>query len=236
MGYTRYKRIMPINEYIINEFKVGIIGIPHKIKNIDRLIKACDLIKNNFNINIKLCLHIPLFEDDNMKIEFLDLLYTINNKDIFIITYGMYNYEEMSNWFSQINCYINVSSAEGWSYTPREALYLGIPTIITNIPLHDELCASDYFNIIHILNNNKIKVSLDNDIYDTYAYLYEIYIKDIINSIMYVYNNYNLCLIKSSKGSQWIKDKWNNEDITRKIYLKTLGDILSPSPPSGLTK
>ncbi|MEZ4548823.1 MAG: hypothetical protein R3B51_14430 [Thermodesulfobacteriota bacterium] len=50
-----------------------------------------------------------------------------------------------SEWYAGLSCYVFPSSGEGWSFTPRESLYLGIPTLITDIPVHDELVRSGYY-------------------------------------------------------------------------------------------
>ncbi len=39
------------------------------------------------------------------------------------------------------NCYAYPSSGEGWSFTPRESLFLGVPTVVSAIPVHAELRA-----------------------------------------------------------------------------------------------
>jgi hypothetical protein len=218
-GYNRYKKIMKIRSINDGEFRIGIIGIPSKRKNIDILIKACDLIKSLYKINIKLFIHIPLFYFNTTKIDLLNTLYTIDNKDIILLSYGIYTYEQMSEWYSNLHCYICVSSGTGWSYTPRESLYLSIPTIITNIPIHTELCNSGYYIIIDIINNDKQDAYFEflNDVCGKW---HEVKIHDIVKSILYVYNNYNICVDISMKGSLWIESQWVNKDISEFIIHK----------------
>ena len=219
LGYTRFKRMVSLNDYILDDYRIGIICVPYKIKNIDKLIHACDSIKNIHKINIKLYIHIPYFLYDNMRIDLLNILYEIDNKDIIHISYGYYDYNQMSEWFSILHTYINVSSSEGWSYTPRESLYLEIPTIITNIPVHHELCNSGFYTIINIKDNLCIPAFLES-IHENCGTCYDIHKQDIVNGILYVYSNYNLCSIKSRKGSLWIKNLWKNQDIPNTIYKK----------------
>ena len=125
----------------------------------------------------------------------------------------------MSEWYAKLHCYICVSSGTGWSYTPRESLYLSIPTIITNIPLHNELCNSGYYIVIDIMNNDKQDAYFEflNDVCGKW---HEVKIHDIVKSILYIYNNYNICVDISMKGSIWIESQWVNKDISEFIIHK----------------
>ena len=46
---------------------------------------------------------------------------------------------EFERWWSDIDCYILCSSGEGYSYTPREAILRGIPTIVSDCTAHKVL-------------------------------------------------------------------------------------------------
>ena len=56
------------------------------------------------------------------------------------LTEGMLSREENIDFFRDIDCYVLVSKAEGFSITPREALAAGIPCILSNNTAHKTIC------------------------------------------------------------------------------------------------
>jgi hypothetical protein len=47
--------------------------------------------------------------------------------------------DELDKWWEDIDCYILCSAGEGYSYTPREAILRGIPTIVSDCTAHSVL-------------------------------------------------------------------------------------------------
>lgn len=47
--------------------------------------------------------------------------------------------DELNKWWEDIDCYILCSAGEGYSYTPREAILRGIPTIVSDCTAHSVL-------------------------------------------------------------------------------------------------
>ena len=213
-GYVRYKKI-DVN-HNSNEFKIGFLGDPLKRKNIDKIIYVCSNLKKI--INIKLFIHIPKFKYEKNKIQLLNILNEIENKEIISFSHDIKDYNEISKWYSNLNCLICLSSIDGWSYTPRESLYLGIPTIITNIDTHKELCESGFYEVIDISKNKDISIHIES-INKEYV-VKNINTEQIKNSILNVYNNYKSFLIKSNSGKEWIKNMWINNDIGNFIIKK----------------
>lgn len=55
-----------------------------------------------------------------------------------------FSQQEYLEWFKSIDCYVYPSMGEGFSITPREALALGIPTIISNNSVHKTICKTGF--------------------------------------------------------------------------------------------
>jgi glycosyltransferase involved in cell wall biosynthesis len=44
--------------------------------------------------------------------------------------------------FGKIDCYVNISQGEGFSYQPREAMFFGVPVIVSDNTAHHTICKS----------------------------------------------------------------------------------------------
>lgn len=122
------------------KFTIGFLGVPVARKNLETLIKAIEILKNDIP-NIELKVHISKYYSELEAIQFPD-------SEIFNVSYGFKEDNELNEWYSSLDCYIFPSSGEGWSFTPRESLSLGIPTIISNCPVHKDL--SDFSCMIDL--------------------------------------------------------------------------------------
>ena len=69
------------------------------------------------------------------------------------------NREEYITWISSLDVYCFISSGEGYSVTPREALHLGVPTILLDAHIHSEF--SHLPGIIKVESAGK-KLSIPN--------------------------------------------------------------------------
>lgn len=169
--------------YQINKkrFTIGFNGVPVERKNLKLLINVViELGKTIPNILLKI--HISKY--------YLEMtpLQSINSKHI-EISYGTKNDYEMSKWYSSLDCYIFPSSGEGWSFTPRESLSLGIPTIISECPVHNEIC--------QFCETIPIPICSDN----------------IKLSILSLYNNIDFFKKLASYGSKYVHTYNNNKDM-----------------------
>lgn len=63
---------------------------------------------------------------------------------ISIIANNTLSRKQYLEFMKSIDCYVLVSKGEGFSITPREALALGIPTIVSNNTAHKTICDSGY--------------------------------------------------------------------------------------------
>ncbi|HEY9262706.1 glycosyltransferase, partial [Chitinophaga sp.] len=202
-GYHRFRRTQM--SYTTPEiFNVGFLGVPVKRKNLLKLYEACRQLQEECIPQLKLHVHVSSSYD------WLDMqaFQAMKNDEMVVWSTGKLNDEQMAAWYHQLSCYIFPSSGEGWSYTPRESMYLGIPTIVTDIPVHRELAKSGYCRVIPAAA--KEPADFEGICIGDWARIEVDAIKDAIRD---VHNRYTHFRNLSAKGSEWIKNKWKNEDM-----------------------
>ena len=188
-----YQKLINYSLPKTNRFIIGFNGVPAKRKNLEILV---DVIKELTIIykDITLKVHIPKYYPELQPINFPDNIH-------FDITYGYKSSDELSQWYSSLDCYIFPSSGEGWSLTPRESLHLKIPTIISSCGVHLDL--KDYCEMIPLpIMYNTVKESIIN-----------------------VYNNIDIYKAKAIEGNKYV-NKYNNTEDTI-IQVNTLLTKLS---------
>jgi glycosyltransferase involved in cell wall biosynthesis len=201
-GFTRYPRY-PKQPH--KEFVVGTLGVPVHRKNIIQLYHGCKKLQAE-GMDIKLLLHNP--------IKYADFTPPILNDPMVEVTYGSMSVVNTGKWFSKLDCYIFPSSAEGWSYTPRESLYLGIPTIITPVPVHNEI-----LNWCHIIDCPKKILAYDLAINKFEGEWLLVTIDAIADSIRTVYKKYVFYQQLAQEGRIHIENMWFNSSVTEELYL-----------------
>jgi len=206
-GYSRFARTA-IRDRPVKEFNVGFLGIPVNRKNLMKLYTACKILQQESIPDIRLHVHVSFFYDWLDESPFLQL----KNDDMVVWTCGKYDASQISAWYHRLSCYVFPSSGEGWSYTPRESLYLGIPTIITDIPVHRELTDSGFCKVIN--TSGREAADFHGSFHGTWA---RIEVHEIREAISDVYNRYDFFSRQAQQGSVWMEDKWLNQDI--KLHL-----------------
>ncbi len=213
MGFKKLRRTKPINKEK-NKLKLGIVGYFTPRKNLPLLCEAVNQL-NNENIQIELSIqatsrmepHIESALAPYSQSAHIQINYTRRMSD-----------EELAAWYSSIDAYCYPSSAEGWSMTPRESLYLGIPTIISDIEVHKELTNSGYVIPIHTKEKEYAIYRGDpTRIRQTIGTWDKITVEEIKKSIIQLYKNYDIEHQKAIKGAAWIKDKWPWHTALEKI-------------------
>lgn len=136
LAFEKYERTAPyIPPSDTEPMVIGILGVPVRRKNVEIFIDAVREA-NARGANAVVRLHAPYFAYvGHYEEKFKDLPFLET-------TTGFKTREELREWFSSIHAYAFPSSGEGWSFTPREAMYMGIPTIISDIEAHDDLIDS----------------------------------------------------------------------------------------------
>lgn len=206
-GYYRYEQ-SPATKISKESFNIGFMGIPVNRKNLLKLYDACKQLKETTMPNLRLFVHTSYFYD------WLDMkpFCQMREDEMVVWTSGSFNTQEMSDWYNNLCCYIFPSSGEGWSYTPRESMYLGIPTIITDIPVHKELVGSGFYKTIESLDTED--ANFNGDVYGKWV---KVTPKDIGQAILDVYCNKSHFENLAQDGASWIAEKWRNEDVVNEL-------------------
>lgn len=125
-----------------------------------------------------------------------------------ILTDDIMTEEQYINYFKTIDCYIFISKGEGFSNTPREALALGIPTIVTSNTAQKTICDSG--TVVSVASDIAVPASY-NVVAGNLGYHYDCKKEDVVAAMDYVINNYAACLKQAAQGREWVKQYlWPN--------------------------
>lgn len=155
--------------------------------------------KNNENVILRLHGR-HSFGDELLKVK----QFIYNNKITNIeILEKVLQEKEYVTFMKSLDAYVLLSKGEGFSITPREALALGIPCIISNIGAHKTICDTNFvkgvtFNIPVI---SPFYIAMFND---TCGYQFAGTINDAADAFLDVYKNYPSYKIKAFEGKNWV--------------------------------
>jgi glycosyltransferase involved in cell wall biosynthesis len=189
-------------------FNVGFLGIPVGRKNLLSLYEACRQLQQSAIPQLKLHVHVSSIY------EWLDAgpFERMQEDGMVIWTSGRYSESQISEWYRKLSCYIFPSSGEGWSFTPRESMYLGIPTILSDIPVHQELTEKGFCKVISA--SGTTPADFGGIQHGSWA---RITVEDIMEAILDVYRRYPYFSSQAGKGAAWIEHKWMNQDIAQQL-------------------
>ena len=103
---------------------------------------------------------------------------------------------EFIDFMYSLDCYVLLSKGEGFSITPREALALGIPTVISDNTAHGTLCNTGF--VYSVPSTIKKKVG-------KHGYRFESTLEDARKALREVYENYGTYKEKAKEGREWVK-------------------------------
>lgn len=98
-------------------------------------------------------------------------------------------------FMSSLDCYVSLSKGEGFSITPREAMLMKKPCILSNNTGHKTICDTGF---VKVVESNKAEVVDGNN-----GICYNCDIKDAIAALKDVYNNYSKYLLLTEEAKQW---------------------------------
>lgn len=118
--------------------------------------------------------------------------------------------EECLSFFKSLDCYVLVSRGEGFSVTPREALALGIPCILSNNTAHKTICETNY--VCAVPSDIMIPAdygSLFNGV--DCGYNFNCTVDDVRKAMREVYSNYGYYKNKALESQAWVEGYlWKN--------------------------
>ena len=205
-GFTRHKR--KYRESKIGDiFRIGFLGVPYERKNLFKLYQACVNLYAEIP-GLRLAVHVAKAYSGMFTPQFA----LVKHTPFVEWTEGRLTEDEISKWYGRLSCLVFPSSGEGWSFTPRESMYLGIPTVLTDIPVHRDLTVSGFYKEIPV--SGKEDAVFEGKVFGEWD---RVSVEEIENSIRDLYQNYGNYYIKALQGSRWIENKWTNESAQQRL-------------------
>ncbi len=201
--YGRSRRDMGVER----GFRVGFLGVPVGRKNLIELHHACSDLAGKIR-GVKLVAHVFHSSHTTDECE----IAVIRSSPFVEWSEGRLSDDELGKWYRNLSCLVLPASGEGWSFAPRESLYLGVPTVLTDIPVHDELIASGHCKVIPA--NGFEDAKFESGIFGKWR---RVEVEDIRAAILDVYRRYGHYQIEALKGSRWIESRWSNERLQQSI-------------------
>ncbi len=178
-------------------FTFGCVARNYPHKNMLKLLKAfCAEFGADFSVQLKF--HVK--EDPILNCELFD----------FVAQTGVLNVEidehilsrsEYLEWMAGLDCYVLISKGEGFSITPREAMALGIPCILSNNTAHKTICDSGYVRAIECPYRFSAYYPM------THAYVpgcdFDCDIQEVQKALREVYEQYQLYYARAQQAKSW---------------------------------
>ncbi len=192
-------------------------GLWHNNKNWLTLINAFSTIFSDFK-NVKLKIHTriaseAIFEELKKTVEALPC----NNIELI---HKNLSHNELVAFMESLDCYVLLSKGEGFSITPREALALGVPCILTNNTAQQTICSTGFVQAVEssILEPAFYSCFGDQPVGERFG----CDLNDVISAMKEVYFNYSKHKARALKGKVWV------EQYLRKNLIKKYSMLISP--------
>lgn len=108
--------------------------------------------------------------------------------------------KEYGDFLASLDCYVLLSKGEGFSLTPREAMALGIPCIITNNSAQKTICATGLVKAVPALIQEQPYYTCFNK---CIGYYLNCKVEDAQKAMREVHQCYDVYLKKASTARKW---------------------------------
>lgn len=176
-------------------FIFGFSGVNPYRKNVDLLIKAFSKEFKN-DPEVSLIIH-TRFKKGFAKIE--EILKNPKYKNITFLQKG-FTRAEYEDFLAQLSCYVLLSKGEGFSITPREALALGLPCVLSNNTAHQVICDADCVASVPSYRGNPTYGKKSGSIF-----VFDCTVHDARKALRDVYEHYDHHRQRAQKGREWVK-------------------------------
>ncbi|MBA3954047.1 glycosyltransferase [Candidatus Dependentiae bacterium] len=194
-----------------NPFVFGLSAAFDYRKNIELVVEAFGKAFGN-NPQVKLRIHGRRGNKDAFNT--IIKKYNLTNVEVIVASLSQEKYIE---FMASLDCYILLSRGEGFSVTPREALALGIPCILSNNTAHTTLCAT---GLVYPVTSKKLCTVVYSDYNDHVSSMYDTDLAASSQAMRKVYTQYTAYKFKALKGREWVKNY--SIDSLRPYYLSLL--------------
>ena len=167
-------------------------------KNHDLLVRAFARAFGNAR-DVRLHIHAP-YENKSELDRLKSRIKALGLTNVDILVKSLTNSEYLS-FMSSLDAYVSFSKGEGFSITPREALALGIPVILSNNTAHKTLCSTGFVTAV----SSAIPERAFNWLFNKHmGYHYNCRVDDAAAALRDVYANYARHLAKAQQGRTWV--------------------------------
>lgn len=130
------------------------------------------------------------------------------------LTHDALSWKDYVALMSSMDCYVNISRGEGFSISPREALALGIPAIVTDNTAQKTICSSNFVKVVP----SPISIPFYcSEAMQQVGYQFNCTQEEVQKALKDVYQNYPIFLGLAHKGRKWVQQyRWAN---LQKKYL-----------------
>ncbi len=119
-----------------------------------------------------------------------------------------FNQEAYFDFIRSLDCYVLISQGEGFSLTPREALSMGVPCIITDNTAHSSICQT---GLVCVVKSPIKKPFFYFDLCDTFGYQFDCFQEDVEQALRDMFDNYSVYKNKSVQTIQWARQfEWES--------------------------
>lgn len=102
--------------------------------------------------------------------------------------------------FQSIDCYVNISKGEGFSIQPREAMALGIPSILTDNTAQSTICKT---GLVKAISSPILEPAYYDMLQRTSGNFFNCSEEEVANALVDMYVNYESYLAKAQSARKW---------------------------------
>jgi glycosyltransferase involved in cell wall biosynthesis len=142
------------------------------------------------------------YSNQDVRQRLIDEIKKLNLENVVFTELTLSRYAYL-NFFKEVDCYVSLSKGEGFSIQPREAMALGIPTIVTDNTAQHTICSS---NLVKTVSSKNMEISH----YDTmggrvYGHVFDCDVDEVADALLDVYYNYDKHLKSGPQARDWVR-------------------------------
>lgn len=182
-------------------------------KNIKRLINA---FVKEFGDDPNVCLRLNGGGNEGWLVDYItnvrNLIKKLACKNV-ILTNDSLAWESYIELVSSFDCFVNIAKGEGFSHTPREAMAMGIPCVLSDNTAQSTICASGFVRSVPSLIEEPAFLNGPEQL----GVWFDCTDNDVRKALRDVYENYGKYKALALLGREWVQQyQWKN---LRKQYL-----------------
>ena len=137
---------------------------------------------------------------------------------------GSLSAKDYKNFFTSLDCYVLISKGEGFSITPREALALGKPCIISNNTAHQTIART---GCVYAVPSEIEEPAFYAHLGGYFGNYFNCTVEDVRAALREVYEHYSSYQDKALMGRKWVERYlWKNVKAEFRNLIKPQEVIL----------